>query len=245
MHQNAAKPISTNQEFQHFLGDMPPDPPSNSPLRASPQPSRLKFSRLWVTLGRLTKNLLRTLTSKCESGCFLPSPPPQKKKLAFSSALDDGTYMIKYDNQTIQSALTAVSMYGKGIFWNCVLFVLTVFSLFLPLPVVSIQSCFETSRFVTSLFIRGVKLFHALGLKNEDIHPKCFSCWLQTTLEVSKTFVQFHCLSLYRNNLYRNDFESKRSVSFLPSRVLVRIFMLCSVWLKMRLVLVLQDLMTY
>ena len=146
----------------------------------------------------------------------LPPPlPPPKKKLTFSSALDDGTYMIKYDNQTIQSALTAVSMYGKGIFWNCVLFVLTVFSLFLPLPVVSIQSCFETSRFVTSLFIRGVKLFHALGLKNEDIHPKCFSCWLQTTLEVSKTFA----ISLLE--FVSKQLVSKRlwieTIGFLPS----------------------------
>ena len=28
----------------------------------------------------------------------------------------DGTYMIKYENQTIQSAVTTVSMYGKGMF---------------------------------------------------------------------------------------------------------------------------------
>ena len=33
-----------------------------------------------------------------------------------SSALEDGTYMIKYENQTVQSAVTAVSMYGKGMF---------------------------------------------------------------------------------------------------------------------------------
>ena len=32
------------------------------------------------------------------------------------SALEDGTYMIKYESQTIQSAVTAVSMYGKGMF---------------------------------------------------------------------------------------------------------------------------------
>ena len=32
---------------------------------------------------------------------------------------------------------------------------------------------------------------------------------LQTVLEVNKIFVQFHCLSLYWNDLYQNDFESK------------------------------------
>ena len=33
-----------------------------------------------------------------------------------SWALEDGTCMIKYENQTVQSAVTAVSMYGKGMF---------------------------------------------------------------------------------------------------------------------------------
>lgn len=94
-----------------------------------------------------------------------PPPPPKKKqKQAFSIVcsgrwhLHDQTW---WPNYSIQSALRAVSMYGKGIFWNSVLCVLTVSPLLFPV------------------------------------------------------------------------------------RVLVRIFMLCSVWLKMRLVLVLQDLMTY
>ena len=35
-----------------------------------------------------------------------------------------------------------------------------------------------SSRFDTSLFIRGVNRSTLLGLKNEDIHPTCFSCSL-------------------------------------------------------------------
>ena len=34
-------------------------------------------------------------------------------------------------------------------------------------------------------------------------------------LEVKEIFVQFHCLSSYQNDLFRNDFELKRPFSIL------------------------------
>ena len=41
----------------------------------------------------------------------------------------------------------------------------------------------------------------------------------QTILEVNKILVQFHCLSLYpRNDLYRNDFVSKRYIMIFSPR---------------------------
>ena len=47
----------------------------------------------------------------------------------------------------------------------------------------------------------------------------------QTILEVNKIFVQFHCLSLYpRNDLYRNDFVSKRYImTFSPRTVAIAV----------------------
>ena len=49
--------------------------------------------------------------------------------------------------------------------------------------------------------------FHILGLKNNENSHKCFFLFqAQTILEVDKIFGAIHCLSLYQNNLYRNDF---------------------------------------
>ena len=63
-----------------------------------------------------------------------------------------------------------------------------------------------SSRFDTSLSIRGVNRSTLLGLKNERIFTQhVFHFHSQTILEVNKIFVHFHCLSLYRNDVYRND----------------------------------------
>ena len=43
--------------------------------------------------------------------------------------------------------------------------------------------------------------------------PNVFLVHSQTILEVNKIFVQFHSLSFYRNDLYWNNFVSKRPVS--------------------------------
>ena len=46
------------------------------------------------------------------------------------------------------------------------------------------------------------KYLHVLGLKNEGINYNVFLVHSQTILEVNKMFVQFHCLSLYRNDWF-------------------------------------------
>ena len=43
----------------------------------------------------------------------------------------------------------------------------------------------------------------AQGTKN--IYAKCFLVQMQALLEVIEIFVEFHCLSLYRSDLYRKD----------------------------------------
>ena len=47
-----------------------------------------------------------------------------------------------------------------------------------------------------------------------------FIVQLQTLFEVIQIFVQFHCLSSYRNDLYWNDFVSKGQVSQLAVLIL-------------------------
>ena len=63
-----------------------------------------------------------------------------------------------------------------------------------------IQSCFDTSRFDTSLFTRGENSSTYLAYKAKIFTQNVVSCSLATILEVNKIFVQFHCLSLYRND---------------------------------------------
>ena len=48
--------------------------------------------------------------------------------------------------------------------------------------------------------------------ERKKIHPKCFSCshTNSTILEVIEIFVQFHCLTAYKDDLYRIDFLSKQ-----------------------------------
>ena len=55
-----------------------------------------------------------------------------------------------------------------------------------------------------------------LGLKNkaEDYSPQMFFFSFTRNLYLIENVVQFHCLSSYRNDLYRNDFVSKRLDSF-------------------------------
>ena len=63
------------------------------------------------------------------------------------------------------------------------------------LPAVSIQSGFDTSLFAdvcTRLKERRIFLFYA----------KCFLVQTEALLEVIEIFVEFHCLSLYRSDLY-------------------------------------------
>ena len=47
--------------------------------------------------------------------------------------------------------------------------------------------------------------------EQKKIHPKCFSCshTNSTILEVIEIFVQFHCLTSYKDDLYQIDFLSK------------------------------------
>ena len=44
-----------------------------------------------------------------------------------------------------------------------------------------------------------------INSESVDIHPKCFSCSLANYTWGKQNIVQFHCLSLYRNDLYWND----------------------------------------
>ena len=63
--------------------------------------------------------------------------------------------------------------------------------------------------------------FHILGLKNNENSHKCFFLvQAQTILEVNKIFGAIHCLSLYQNNLYRNDFGWSGIMMTSLSRVL-------------------------
>ena len=62
--------------------------------------------------------------------------------------------------------------------------------------------CYDGYRSFRYKFIHSrCKQFLLLGLKSKDIHPKYFF-HSQTTLEVNKMFVQFHCLSLYQNDRF-------------------------------------------
>ena len=55
-------------------------------------------------------------------------------------------------------------------------------------------------------FIRPrCKHFHLLGVKSEESSSNFFF-HAQTILEANEIFVQFHCLSSYRIDLYRNNF---------------------------------------
>ena len=74
------------------------------------------------------------------------------------------------------------------------------------IPVLSIQSRFDSSRFDTSLFSRIVNSFTYLAFKERRIFTQnVFLVQAQTLLEVIEILVQFNCLSAYLNDLYRND----------------------------------------
>jgi len=64
------------------------------------------------------------------------------------------------------------------------------------LPAVSIQSRFDTSLFSR----RRVNCLTYLAQGTKNSHPKGFLVHTQAILEVIEIFVEFHCLSLYRND---------------------------------------------
>ena len=58
------------------------------------------------------------------------------------------------------------------------------------------------------------KKFHLLWLKERRAFTQnVFLVHAKTLPEVKEIFVQFHCLSSYQNDLFRNDFEPKRPFS--------------------------------
>ena len=65
---------------------------------------------------------------------------------------------------------------------------------------------FRYKSFDTYLFSRVVNSFTYLSLRTKNIFThNVFLVHAQTILEVIEILVQFHYLSSYRNNLYRND----------------------------------------
>ena len=95
-------------------------PPAPTP-RAPPPPKKKTTTTTTTTtfLDRMLASELTVYMLMYRKRAHLLSSHPQLFIYLFihvSSALEDGTYMIKYENQTVQSAVTAVSMYGKGMF---------------------------------------------------------------------------------------------------------------------------------
>ena len=93
----------------------PPAPHSQGP----PPPKKKTTTTTTIFLDRMLASELTVYMLMYCKRAHLLSSHPQLFIYSFihvSSALEDGTYMIKYENQTIQSAVTAVSMYGKGMF---------------------------------------------------------------------------------------------------------------------------------
>ena len=99
-------------------------PPAPTPR--DPPPPKKKQKTTTTTTTFLDRMLASELTvymlMYCKRARLLSSHPQLfiysfiHSFIHLSWALEDGTYMIKYENQTIQSAVTAVSMYGKGMF---------------------------------------------------------------------------------------------------------------------------------
>lgn len=69
------------------------------------------------------------------------------------------------------------------------------------LPVVLIQSCLDTTSF--SRVVNSFRIW--LKERRILIHPNGFLVQAKTLLEVIEICVQFHCLSSYPNDLYRNE----------------------------------------
>ena len=97
------------------------DVSSRTPLPGTPPPPKKKITTTTTTtfLDRmLASELTVYMLMYCKRARLLSSHPQLfiHSFIHLSWALEDGTYMIKYENQTVQSAMTAVSMYGKGMF---------------------------------------------------------------------------------------------------------------------------------
>ena len=92
-----------------------------APHSQGPPPPKKKITTTTTTtfLDRmLASELTVYMLMYCKRARLLSSHPQLfiHSFIHLSWALEDGTYMIKYENQTVQSAVTAVSMYGKGMF---------------------------------------------------------------------------------------------------------------------------------
>ena len=90
---------------------------------------------------------------------------------------------------------------------------------------------FRYKSFDTYLFSRVVNSFTYLSLRTKNIFThNVFLVHAQTILEVIEILVQFHYLSSYRNNLYRNDLlpneykECQRLKVTLFSKIILPIF---------------------
>ena len=94
----------------------PPAPHSQGP----PPPKKKKTTTTTTTflVRILASELTVYMLMYCKRARLLSSHPQLfiYSFIHLLSALEDGTYMIKYENQTIQSAVTAVTMYGKDMF---------------------------------------------------------------------------------------------------------------------------------
>ena len=90
-----------------------------APHSQGPHPPQKTTTTTTTFLDRmLASELTVYMLMYCKRARLLSSHPRLfiHSFIHLSLALEDGTYMIKYENQTIQSAVTAVSMYGKGMF---------------------------------------------------------------------------------------------------------------------------------
>ena len=90
-----------------------------APHSQGPHPPKKTTTTTTTFLDRmLASELTVYMLMYCKRARLLSSHPQLfiHSFIHLLSALEDGTYMIKYESQTIQSAVTAVSMYGKGMF---------------------------------------------------------------------------------------------------------------------------------